>query len=185
MKFEEKLSKRNRVYTGNAVHFSADEIVLPDGKKACREYMEHPGAVAVLPFLDAGRIILVKQYRYPVKQLTYEIPAGKLDPGESVVACVKREMAEETGYRPKKVKSILSYWPTPAFSDEVIHIFVATDLVGAEQSPDEDEFIAPVVMPFNRALAMVKSGRIRDSKTVIALLAWATTPGAGGKRKNG
>jgi ADP-ribose pyrophosphatase len=173
MKFEEKLSKRNRVYTGKAVHFSADEITLPDGKKACREYMEHPGAVAVLPFLDAERIILVKQYRYPVTQLTYEIPAGKLDPGESIAACVKREMAEETGFYPKKVKRILSYWPTPAFSNEVIHVFFATDLVKTEKSPDEDEFISPAVMPFSRALAMVASGRIRDSKTVIALLAWA------------
>lgn len=172
MRFEEKLFKRKRIYTGKAVHFSADEITLPDGKKASREYMEHPGAAAVLPFLDAERIILVKQYRYPIRQLTYEIPAGKLDPGESLLACVRREMAEETGYRPRTVKKLLSFWPTPAFSNEIIHIFLATGLVTAPLTPDDDEFIAPVVLPFTRALAMVKSGRIRDSKTVVALLAW-------------
>jgi ADP-ribose pyrophosphatase len=182
MEFIEKLSKRRRIYAGKAVHFSADEIILPDGRTASREYMEHPGAVAVIPFLDTRRIVLVKQYRYPVQEVTYELPAGKIDPGETLATCVKRELQEETGYRAGTIKKLVSYWPTPAFSNEVIHIYHAGRLSAAEKSPDEDEFIDHVVMDFTRALALVDSGKIRDSKTVIGLLYWARRAGKPGKR---
>jgi ADP-ribose pyrophosphatase len=172
MKFEEKFYKKKSGYAGKAVNFNVDEITLPDGKRATREYVDHPGAVAVLPFVDKDRIILVRQYRYPVKERTYEIPAGKLDKGESILSCVKREMQEETGYKPHNIKKLLSYWPTPAFSNEIIHIFTASGLTRSALTPDEDEFIEAVVLPFEKTLAMIKSGTIKDSKTVIALLAW-------------
>lgn len=173
MNFTEKLHKRNRVYTGRAIHFSADEIRLPDGKTAFREYIEHPGAVAILPFVDKTNIVLVKQYRYPVRELTYEIPAGKLDPDERPAACVRRELQEETGYRARTIKKLVSFWPSPAFATELLHIYYAADLIPAQKSPDEDEFIDHVVMPFRTALQWVVSGRIRDSKTIIALQYWA------------
>lgn len=173
MKFNEKLFKRNRIYAGRAVNFSVDEILLPNGKKATREYLEHPGAVTILPFIDKNNIILVKQYRFPVKKLTYELPAGKIDAGESIISCVKRELVEETGYYAKKVKKIFSFWPTSAFSNEVIHIYHAENLIIASKCPDDDEFIEHLVIPFKKALEWVKNGRIRDSKTVIALLFWA------------
>ena len=173
MKLRERLFKKRRIYAGKAVSFSADEILLPDGKKAIREYMEHPGAVAVLPLVGDGSIVLVKQYRYPVGKVTYELPAGKLGKGEDPASCVRRELAEETGYRAGRVRRILSYWPTSAFSNEIIHIYTAEGLVESSKSPDEDEFIEHLTVPFRSALDWVIEGKIRDSKTVIALLFWA------------
>lgn len=173
MQLREKLFKRRKVFSGRAVGFFVDTVTLPDGKKATREYLDHPGAVAVLPFVDPKRIVLVKQYRFPVSEITYEIPAGKLDPGENIRTCVRRELQEETGFKAREVRKILSYWPTPAFSNEILHVFTARGLTASAKSPDEDEFIDHVIVPFSQALAWVRNGRIRDSKTVIAILYWA------------
>ena len=173
MKMKEKLHKRVKVYSGNAVGFSADRIVLPDGKLATREYLEHPGAVAVIPFTKKGSLILVKQYRFPVGKITYEIPAGKLARGERPFSCVQRELEEETGFKAGKIVKLLSFWPTPAFSNELLHIYSAKNLRLACKNPDEDEFIEHIEVPFSKALSWVKSGKIQDSKTVIALLFWA------------
>lgn len=175
MNFTEKLSKRNRIYKGNAVDFYCDEIILPDGKKATREYLSHPGAVAVIPFVDKKNIILVSQYRYPVGRLTWEIPAGKLDKGEKPSVCVGRELEEETGFKAKKIVKLISYWPTPAFANEVLHVYAAFGLTETQKSPDEDEFIEHKIMPFKKALELVKKGKIMDSKTIIALLFWSQT----------
>jgi len=174
MNLIEKAYKKKTIYSGRAVGFAADEILLPDGKKAVREYLVHPGAVAVLPFIDKTHTVLVKQYRYPVREITFELPAGKLNKGENLVSCVRRELAEETGYLAGRVKKILSFWPTPAFSDEIIHIFTAERLASVPRNPDEDEFIETQIVTLQQALKMIKTGRIRDSKTVIALLAWAS-----------
>lgn len=172
MKLRETLRKRNRIHTGKAVHFSADEITLPNGKKATREYLEHPGAVAVIPFIDDKHIVLVRQYRYPVRTVTWELPAGKLDPGEKPSVCVKRELAEETGFAASRIKKLVSFWPTPAFSNEVLHIYQAAGLKQARKNPDEDEFIEHAILPVSTALALIKAGKIRDSKTIIGLLYW-------------
>ena len=172
MKLTEKLHKRNQVYSGKSVSFSADRIVLPDGKLAMREYLEHPGAVAVIPFAKRGSIILVKQYRFPIGKITYEIPAGKLGKDERPLSCVQRELEEETGFKAGKIKKLLSFWPTPAFSNEILHIYSARDLRPTRKNPDEDEFIEHIEVPFSKALAWVRSGKIRDSKTIIALLFW-------------
>jgi ADP-ribose pyrophosphatase len=170
-KFEEKLVKSRLLHRGRAVCFRDDRVRLPDGKMAGREYMDHPGAVAVIPFVDKKTVVLVRQYRHPVRKTTLELPAGKLDPGENALACVRRELKEETGYTAKKVKPLLDYWPTPAFANEVLKIYLAWDLIPGKHQPDEDEFIEPVVMSFDKALGLVKSGKIMDSKTVIGLLA--------------
>ncbi|MBN1620990.1 MAG: NUDIX hydrolase [Endomicrobiales bacterium] len=172
MNLKEKLFKRRRIYNGKVINFSADMVLLPNGKKGFREYTEHPGAVAVLPFVDKKHIILVQQYRYPVGKITYELPAGKLDKKESPAACVRRELAEETGYYAKTVKRLFSFWPTPAFSDEVIHIYSAKNLVETKHSPDEDEFIKSEVIPLTSVKKFIEKGRIRDAKTVIAVLFW-------------
>ena len=172
IKFTEKTFKRNRIYSGTSVNFSADKIVLPDGNIALREYLEHPGAVAVIPFAESGKIILVRQYRYPVRQVTFEIPAGKLGRNERPVSCVQRELEEETGFKAGKIEKLLSFWPTPAFSNELIHVYAAYDLMPANKNPDDDEFIEHIEIPFDTALSWIKSGKIRDSKTVIALLFW-------------
>lgn len=170
MKFKETAFKKRRLYKGKSIDFYADIIKLPDRKTALREYIGHPGAAAVIPFLNKRDIVLVKQYRYPVKKVTYEIPAGKLEPGESIVKCIKRELSEESGFKAGRIKKLISYWPTPAFSTELLHIFVAEKLKPVKSNPDEDEFIERVIIPFSTALKWVKTGRIRDSKSVIGIL---------------
>lgn len=166
----EKLVKQNKIYAGKAVDFYCDEVSLQNGQHATREYLGHPGAAGVLPFLDRRNIILVKQYRYAIGKYTFEIPAGKLDPNESPLDCINRELKEETGYTAKRIEKMLNFYPSTAFSNEVLHIFAAFGLVKGESRPDEDEFVSAEIFDFKKAVSMVKSGEIMDSKTVIALL---------------
>lgn len=173
----ETFVSKKTVWRGRAVNFDVDTVRLPDGKLATREYMSHPGAVGVVPFLDPDTVVLVRQYRHPVGEVTLELPAGKLDARESVLACVKRELAEETGYTASRIEPLIQYWPTPAFADEVLHLFVATGLKAGKTNADDDEFIEAVTMPFRKALELVRRGKIRDSKTVIGLLACASYGG--------
>ncbi|MBL8023718.1 MAG: NUDIX hydrolase [Elusimicrobia bacterium] len=165
--------RRRRVYRGKAVDFWVDTVRLPSGGISSREYLGHPGAVAVVAVAGGPKknpdLLLVRQYRYPVKEVTLELPAGKLDPGETPVVCVRRELEEETGFRAGRVRKMLSYWPTPAFANEVIHLYEARDLTAGTFSPDADEFIEPVRLSLRRALDLVRLGRIKDSKTVIGL----------------
>ena len=116
---------------------------------------------------------MVRQYRYPVGKVTLELPAGKLDKGENPLACVKRELQEETGYTARTIKPLLKYWPTPAFANEVLHMYVARGLVAGKMNTDEDEFLRCVTVPFKKAVKMALNGEIMDSKTIIALLACA------------
>ncbi|PIR19653.1 MAG: ADP-ribose pyrophosphatase [Elusimicrobia bacterium CG11_big_fil_rev_8_21_14_0_20_64_6] len=169
----EKFVSKKTVWRGNAVNFDVDTVRLPNGKLATREFMSHPGAVGVVPFLDRDTVVLVRQYRHPVGRVTLELPAGKLDARESPLACVKRELVEETGYTARKIATLIQYWPTPAFSDEVLHLYIATGLRAGRMNTDEDEFLEVVHMPFKKAVELVRRGKIRDSKTVIGLLACA------------
>jgi ADP-ribose pyrophosphatase len=170
MNLTEKLFKQNLIHKGKAVDFYCDEVVLPNQKHSTREYLGHPGAAAVLPFVDAENILLVKQYRYPVDQITLELPAGKMEKGEDPLEAVKRELKEETGYSAQKFVKLLAFYPSTAFSNELLHVWKAYDLTKGEQNPDEDEFVANEIMPFEKALEFIKSGKIIDSKTIIALL---------------
>lgn len=171
-RYKERFHKTLVTHQGRAVGFRIDRIRLPDGRKAQREYLTHPGAVGVLAFEPGGKILLVKQYRYPVGEFTYEIPAGKLAKGEDPVECVKRELEEEAGYKAKKVKKMVSFWPTAAFSDEVIHVFVAADLIRTHVHPDDDEFLEIVHVAPARMERMIQTGKIRDSKSIIAYYSW-------------
>lgn len=178
----EKRLRKNTVYEGRALDFCVDDVELPDGGKATREYLDHPGAVGLVPLLPDGRVVLVRQYRYPVGEVTLELPAGKFDKGstESILECARRELKEETGYTAEKLTPLLQYWPTCAFANELLHLFVAEGLTPGELSPDEDEFIEKLELPFDEALGLVREGRIKDSKTVIGLLAtalWRRRPG--------
>lgn len=161
------------MHDGRAVAFRVDTVRLPDGRSATREYLDHYGAVAVVPFLDPKTVVLVRQYRYPVGKTTWELPAGKLGRGERVLSCLKRELREETGYTAGRIRPLIRYWPTPAFSNELIHIFTADRLVPGRMQPDDDEFIEAKKVPFDKALRWALDGTIKDSKTVIALLACA------------
>ena len=169
----EKFVSKKTIWHGRAVDFRIDTVKLPNGKLATREFMDHPGAAAIVPFLDKKHVVMVRQFRHPVGEVTLELPAGKLDKGESILKCVKRELLEETGYTARKISPLLSYWPTPAFANEILHLYVAENLVPGKMNTDEDEFLQCVIVPFQRALAMVKRGEIRDSKTIIGLLACA------------
>ena len=171
-RYQERFQKTLHRYDGKAVGFRADRVTVPNHQIGQREYLLHPGAVGVLAFESPKKIILVKQFRYPVGEFTYEIPAGKLSRGENPLACVRRELEEETGFRARKVTKLLSYWPTAAFSTEVIHLYVADGLVRTQVNPDEDEFLEILTVSPAQLEKWMTIGRIRDSKTLIAYLAW-------------
>jgi ADP-ribose pyrophosphatase len=171
-KYVERFKKTLHHYKGRAVGFRADQIHVPHNQVAQREYMVHPGAVGVLAFRAPNEILLVKQYRYPIREFTLEIPAGKLAKGEDPLACVRRELEEETGYRARTLKKMVAFWPTAAFSNEVIHLYIATQLIKTEANPDDDEFLELVSVSPRQMERYIRTGKIRDSKTLIAYLAW-------------
>jgi ADP-ribose pyrophosphatase len=161
------------VYDGKIVRLDVDRVRLPNGREVVREVVRHPGAVVVVPVLDHERIVLVRQYRYPVEDVLLELPAGKLDKGEEPLDCARRELAEETGYRGRRWKTLGSFYTTPGFTNEVLHAFVAEDLEeGGEASPDPDEILRAVSLPIGEIFGMAREGRLRDAKTLAALLLW-------------
>lgn len=167
---EKKIDSKN-VFDGHLLHVRCDSVRLPNGNVTTREWVKHPGAAAVLPILPDGRVILVRQYRYPVQRVTLEIPAGKLDsPDENPLDCAKRELAEETGYHALDVEKILTLATTVGFSNEFIHIYTAKGLVPGKQHTDDDEFIHVAEVPLEKAYEMVQNGEIIDAKTIAAIL---------------
>ena len=166
---EEKIGEES-VFDGVLLHVQRDTVKLPNGHETTREWVRHPGASAVLPILPGGDIVLVKQYRYPVGQVTLEVPAGKLDKNEEPINCAIRELEEETGFVADKIKKLTTIATTVGFSDEVIHLYVAEDLSAGKFNPDDDEFINVVKMPFAEALKKIESGEIFDVKTIISIL---------------
>ena len=159
------------IFDGTLLHVKRDRVRLPNGAESVREWIKHPGASAVIPMLPDGRIILVRQYRYPVQCVTLEIPAGKLDaPDEDPLVCAKRELSEETGYTTAHISKLTTIATTVGFSNEKIHIYAATGLTPGQQHTDEDEFINVVLVPLNEAVAMVEDGRIIDAKSAVAIL---------------
>lgn len=156
-------------FTGRLLQVNIDTVTLPNGRETTRELIHHPGAVGIVPILDDGRMIFVKQYRYPVGTVLYEIPAGKLDPGEEPDVCAVRELSEETGYTAKTWQKLTSIVTTPGFTDEVIHLYAARGLEKYAQHTDEDEFIDIVALTPEQVKQMVLDGEIYDSKTLSAL----------------
>ena len=146
-----------------------DIVCLPNGKQASREVVEHPGAVAIIPVLPDGRILLVRQFRHPVGQVLLEIPAGKLDPGESPDACAARELEEETGYRAKSLERKASVFTGPGFTNEVIHLYLAHDLFKTAVNPDEDEFLEVGAYTPEEIRRLVREGLLCDAKTISGL----------------
>ncbi|MCH8496283.1 MAG: NUDIX hydrolase [Balneolales bacterium] len=170
LKLVERTLESNPVFSGVLLHVNRDQVILPNGSNAVREWIKHPGACAVVPFFDNGDVMLLKQYRYPVKQLFWEVPAGKIDQGEPPEVTAERELQEETGVKAGELHYIGHFYPCIGYSDEVIHIYTATDLTIVASNADEDEFVEPVRISFDEALRMVDSGEINDGKTVICLL---------------
>ena len=160
------------VYQGRLLRVLEDEVRMPDGASARREYIRHPGAVAMIPMLDEETVILVWQYRYAVGRHFYELPAGKIDPGEGPLQSARRELREECGYEAARWQSLTTLHPCIGYSDERIELYLATDLTRVARAPDDGEFLEQVTMRVALALDWVRAGRITDPKTVVGL-AWA------------
>lgn len=145
-----------------------DEVKLLNGNTSTRIYFEHRGASGILPVED-GHVYLVQQYRYPIRQSTWEIPAGKREKGQSFLACARAELKQETGLTAKSLKEALVFHPCNAFSDEEQHLYVATGLTRGKDCPDEDEFLNVQKFPLEKAYKMVEKGEITDAKTILML----------------
>jgi ADP-ribose pyrophosphatase len=156
------------VYQGIFLKMKRDTVALPDGQEAIREYLEHPGAVAILAVFDDGRILLERQYRYPIEQAVIEIPAGKLNPGEDPLLCAQRELQEETGYVAKHWRKIRRIHPVISYSTEFIDIYLAEGLVPGPARLDAEEFLDVFAAPLEELIEWVEGGKITDVKTIIS-----------------
>lgn len=164
---EEKISGED-VYGGIFLKMKRDKVSLPDGQEAVREYLTHPGAVAIVALLDDGRVLLERQYRYPITKTCIEIPAGKLDPNEDHLLCAQRELEEETGYSAKRWSYIRRIHPVISYSTEFIDIYLAEGLVSGKSHLDEEEFLDVFAAPLEQLIAWVEEGEITDVKTTIS-----------------
>ena len=170
MDLTEKTVKETYLYNGKILNLKKDEVQLPDGKTAVREMVEHSGGSAILCEKD-GKILLVKQFRYPYKEVIYEIPAGKLNAGEDPAQTAIRELEEEGGIKAERVVKMFDVYPTPAYTNEVIRIYRAEGLSESQIKLDEDEFLTSVWVDKIEIKKMIECGQIKDAKTLIALLA--------------
>ncbi len=167
---EETLTREYR-FRGRIIHLRTDTVRLPNGAEAGREVVEHPGGVCVAPLTKENELLFVRQYRYPYEEILLELPAGKRDKsGEDPLECGKRELLEETGATAANYTFLGKVYPTPGFCDEVIYLYLATELSFGEAQPDEDEFVEVERIPLARAVEMVMNNEITDAKTQIAIL---------------
>lgn len=167
--------KTERIHTGRIIALDRDTVRYPNGSSADLEIARHPGASAVVPFLtdpegEDPQVLLLRQYRYAADGYIYEIPAGRLDPGEEPAACAARELKEETGCSAERFEPLMTMLTTPGFTDEVIHLFMATGITHGESAREEDEFADVVVMRLSEALELIQRGEIPDGKSALGLL---------------
>lgn len=168
---EAAVLSRRIVYEGSFLRLTAEEVRLPNGRVARLEVLRHPGSAAVVPVTSGGEVVLLRQYRHAVGRWLLEVPAGKLDAGESPESCARRELAEETGLAAASLDPLGPIWPSPGFTDELIHLFLArVDGDGGVQSLDRDEVLSLERLPLARAVELAAAGEISDGKSVCALL---------------
>ncbi|XOK63807.1 NUDIX hydrolase [Paenibacillus elgii] len=171
-KFEEVTVSTQPIFQGKIISLQVDTVKLPNGAEATREIVKHPGAVAVLALTPDDRMIVVEQYRKPLEKSQVEIPAGKLDAGENPIDAAKRELEEETGYTAGSIRHISSFYTSPGFADEILHLYAAEQLVKGQANPDEDEFLEIEELTLEQAQAYIREQRISDAKTIMAVYAW-------------
>ncbi|WP_217586642.1 NUDIX hydrolase [Lentibacillus saliphilus] len=171
-KFEEKTLHSQSIYDGKIITLHVDDVLLPNGKTAQRECVMHSGAVAVIPVLNDGKVLLVEQYRKPLETSLIEIPAGKLEQGEAPEETALRELEEETGYTAGQLEFVTSFYTSPGFANELMYIYLAKDLVKIEDAAegDEDEFIEIKTMTLDEAQECIEKQLIHDAKTNYAIL---------------
>ncbi len=159
------------IYTGKVITLNVDTVQLPNGITVDLETIRHPGAAAVVPVKDDGTVVMIRQFRHAAGGFIYEIPAGKLAPGEDPLHCAARELEEEVGYRASTFELLSSIFTAPGFADEVIHVYKATGLTKGRQHLDRDEVLDVVEMPLSEAITKIEDGTIRDGKTIVGLQA--------------
>lgn len=170
-KFEEKTLNSETIYQGKIIDLQVDEVQLPNGKTSKRELIKHPGAVAVIALTPEGKIVMVEQYRKALEKSIVEIPAGKLEPGEEPIITAARELEEETGYGCETLEHLISFYTSPGFADELVHLYIAKDITRIEEARelDEDEFVDLIEVTMEEALGLIKEKRIYDAKTAYAV----------------
>lgn len=166
----EQVIDSKKIYDGRILNFRVDTVRLPNGETSTREIVEHRGAVAMVPMIDPETVILVRQDRQAAGAALLEIPAGTLDPNETVEACAHRELAEEINYKAGQMIKLCSFFTAPGYTTEKIHAFLALDLSPCEGHADEDEFLEIVRMPLAKAIEMIFTGEIEDAKSIAGLL---------------
>jgi ADP-ribose pyrophosphatase len=164
-----KNEKTQTLWHGKVFDFSREEIILPNGKHTVIEAIQHPGSSAVVPVLENESVLLIRQYRPAIRDFIWEIPSGTMLPGESPLECAKRELSEECGFLGKKFEKFGEILIAPWYSDERIHLFMATELVPCEQNLDEDEILTTHLFPFDHVVEMIDTGEIQDAATMIGI----------------
>jgi len=169
------LTSTTRLYAGKVVNLDLDTVRFPDGSTGQLEMLRHPGAAAVVPFLDPPkdadpRVVLIRQFRHAADGYIWEVPAGRLDQGEPPESCAARELEEETGMRARRLERLVTIYTTPGFTDERIHLFLADGLDPGAEHREADEFMELHTLPWSLVLAMVEGGEIVDAKTLVSLL---------------
>ncbi len=170
MDFTEKTINQSIIYKGKIVTLRVDDAQLPNHKLAKREVIVHPGGVTIAALTDADELLFVRQFRYPYGKVLLEIPAGKLEAGENPLEAGKRELREETGATAQNYTSLGVQYPSPGYCDEILHLYLATDLCFGDANPDEDEFLSVEKIPLDRAVEMVLAGEIPDGKSQTIIL---------------
>ena len=158
------------VFNGKVFSVRRDEVVEPSGVRATRDMIAHSGSVVVMPVLDDGKIVLIRQYRYAARQYLWELVAGRIDPGENVKQAAVRELIEETGLRAKKMRQFLEFWPSPGFLEEKMFVLLAEGITQGEAHPEEDEKIEAKAFSRKEIKSMLGEGVLRDGKTISSLL---------------
>jgi ADP-ribose pyrophosphatase len=165
-----RLLSSKTLFRGRVFQLKRDRIIEPGNITATREVVEHPGSVVVLPLLPNGRVILIRQFRYPARKSLWELVAGSMEPGESVIRAARRELLEETGYRARLIKPVISFYSSPGFLTERMHLVEARDLTFTKANPEPDERIEVREFSRGQVKTLLREKRIRDGKTLVGLL---------------